>query len=383
MQANNAIPYLQTSVPQKTEYHSTSDKSGKDDTFSKALGKELSQGKGTESETQAADKPVSEKPTDVKEPAADAADNQAAAAVVPLVIQNVYLEQMVTEEMPVQTPKAPVIEGLENTALMEEPVMVPQAAAEAPVQTGDVKNPALFQQTIEVSKAAPAAANEALKETMPQTEVKAAAPVVNAETAVQSEKAPEAAVIKPITPSEEKQQVQTEVKDTNLADMSKTIRQDMVSRQASFEVPTPAPQQTVDMSDVKAGIQKLSQTMAENMAKGRTEFEIWLEPANLGKMAIKVAYESGRAMVSIMCTNEKTMELISQNARNLGNILEQHTGNNTVVVVEHPQSDYLQQQAEQENKGGYEQQEQQSENQNDENDEAQSFLQQLRLGLAQ
>ena len=383
MQANNAIPYLQTSVPQKTEYHSTSDKSGKDDTFSKALGKELSQGKGTESETQAADKPVSEKPTDVKEPAADAADNQAAATVVPLVIQNVYLEQMVTEEMPVQTPTAPVIEGIENTALMEEPVMVPQATAEASVQTGEVKNPALFQQTIEVSKAAPAAANEALKETIPQTEVKAAAPVVNAETAVQSEKVPEAAVIKPVTPREEKQQVQTEVKDTNLADMSKTIRQDMVSRQASFEVPTPAPQQTVDMSDVKAGIQKLSQTMAENMAKGRTEFEIWLEPANLGKMAIKVAYESGRAMVSIMCTNEKTMELISQNARNLGNILEQHTGNNTVVVVEHPQSDYLQQQAEQENKGGYEQQEQQSENQNDENDEAQSFLQQLRLGLAQ
>lgn len=382
MQANNAIPYLQTPVPQQTEYRGTSDKSGKDDTFSKALGKELSQGKETEKQP-AADKPAAEKPADGKDPGTDAAGSQAAAVVIPLVIQNVPVEQLATGEMPIQTPQVPVEEA-ENVLIPKAEFPVTLKAAEVPVQTGDVKTEAPLPQTAEMSKAAPAAAGEALKETAPSgPQDKTAVSQVNAEPAVKSEKAPEAAVIKPVTQGEEKQQVQTEVKDTNLADMSKNIRQDMVSRQASFEVPAPSPRQTVDLSDVKAGIQKLSQSMADQMAKGRTEFEIWLEPANLGKMAIKVAYESGRAMVSIMCTNEKTMELISQNARNLGNILQQHTGENTVVVVEHPQSDYLQQQAEQENKGGYQEQEQQSEKQNDENDEAQSFLQQLRLGLAQ
>lgn len=119
------------------------------------------------------------------------------------------------------------------------------------------------------------------------------------------------------------------------------------------------------------------------MAAGKTEFEIWLEPANLGKMAIKVAYESGRAMVSIMCTNEKTMELISQNAKQLGNILQQHTGDETVVMIDHPESDYLQQKMNQEQQNGQQQEEQNSKEQQEQNQdpEHESFLQQLRLGL--
>lgn len=382
MQANNAIPYLQTPMPQQTEYRGTSNKSEKDDSFSKALGKELSQGKGTEKPT--AEKPAPEKPTDVQEPAQDVSDGQV-APVVPLVIQNAYIEQPVIGEMFVPTMQEPVAAIQESAVAeipVEEPVIFPQKGAEQLISTDDAKNQFVFQQTGEVSKAAPAAVDETLKGAVPQTEEKVTVSAVNTETKPEIVKTA-ASEIKPVVTGEESQQVQTEVKDTNLADMSKAIRQDMAGRQASFEAPAPVPQQTVDMTDVKAGIQKLSQTMADQMAKGKTELEIWLEPANLGKMAIKVAYESGRAMVSIMCTNEKTMELISQNARNLGNILEQHTGNNTVVVVEHPESDYLQQQAEQENKGGHEENRQQSGKQDDDSDDAQSFLQQLRLGLAQ
>ncbi len=118
------------------------------------------------------------------------------------------------------------------------------------------------------------------------------------------------------------------------------------------------------------------------MTAGKSEFEIWLEPANLGKMAIKVAYENGRAMVSIMCTNEKTMELMSQNARHLGNILQQHTGDETVVVIDQPESDYLQQKTDQEDQNGQQQEEQDGQQDQDQQDQDhESFLQQLRLGL--
>lgn len=380
MQANNAIPYLQTPVPQQTEYRGTSDKSGKDDSFSKALGKELSQSKGTEKP--ANDKaPASEKSAAAQQKADAESPGEQAAAVAPLVIPSAYIEQPVLEELTIPGAQN-VMEGIGEIGPTEEPAAVVQAVPEELMQTADMETISPLRQTAEVSKAASAAAAETLEEAAPRTEVRTDVASIKEDAASEAVKAAENTAVKPVA-GEEKQQAQTEVKDTNIADLSKSIRQDMVSRQASFEAPAASPQQTVDMSDVKEGIQKLSQNMADQMAKGRVEFEIWLEPANLGKMAIKVAYESGRAIISIMCTNEKAMEMISQNARNLGNILEQHTGDNTVVVVEHPESDYLQQQADQENKGSYDQQGQQSKNQDDENDEAQSFLQQLRLGLAQ
>lgn len=386
MQANNAIPYLQIQTPRQTDYKGSSGKSDKDNSFSKALDKELSQGKTPAEKPAAADKPAAaEKPAATDKPAEvpkgdklEAADSQI-AVVIPLIIQNPDLQQMQTEQLPqVQQPEILVgaVSEVEPESNIKNPAILSQTAGEEVVIPLHTKGQPTFQQTTEAANAAPAAAENRQPVMENQVKTEAASTSQPADMGKS-----EAVVIKPVAEAETNQP-QTELKDANLADMSsKAVRQDMAGRQAAFEAPQVTEKPTVDMTDVKAGIQKLSQTMADQMAKGRTEFEIWLEPANLGKMAIKVAYESGRAMVSIMCTNEKTMEMISQNARNLGNILEQHTGNDTVVVVEHPQSDYLQQQTEQENKEGYQQEEQNSDPQDDKEGETQTFLEQLRLGL--
>lgn len=386
MQANNAIPYLQIQTPQQADYKGSSGKSDKDNSFSNALDKELSQGKNPAEKPESPDKSVTgEKPAVPDKPAAEApggdkieaADSQI-AVVIPLIVQNPNLQYVQTEQQPqVQQTEilAESVSQVKPETKIGIPAILSQTAETDEIMTSQTKTPITFQQAAETANAAPAAVEnrQPVMENQVKTEAASTPQPVNMEKG-------EAIAIKPVAEGETNQS-QTELKDANLADMSKAVRQDMVGRQAAFEAPQVTEKPTVDMTDVKAGIQKLSQTMADHMAKGRTEFEIWLEPANLGKMAIKVAYEGGRAMVSIMCTNEKAMEMISQNARNLGNILEQHTGNDTVVVVEHPQSDYLQQQAEQENKEGYQQQEQNSDPQDDTDGETQTFLEQLRLGL--
>lgn len=130
-------------------------------------------------------------------------------------------------------------------------------------------------------------------------------------------------------------------------------------------------------------VQNLYDTMLKQMAQGKKEFEILLEPANLGKLIIKVSYESGKAAVSILCTNDKTLEMLSQNAKNMGAIMEQRMGTETTVVIEprHTNPDYLQQQADQGSHSGYERDDQQQNQSREKENEYISFAEQLRLGL--
>lgn len=187
--------------------------------------------------------------------------------------------------------------------------------------------------------------------------------------------------ITPVT-AEQKTDTQNEKQDGTLLQMSQGNTSEA---KTAAPVKEAAPTAYTHREEPTMDMQKLSQTMMKELAKGKTEMEILLEPAHLGKMAIKVTYEAGKAAVSIICTNEKTMELISQNAKTLGNILDQHMGTKTVVVVEHPEADYLQQQNNQQNqKEQQQQQEGREAGQQENSKEADSltFLQQLRLGLA-
>lgn len=141
--------------------------------------------------------------------------------------------------------------------------------------------------------------------------------------------------------------------------------------------------QTVDVRNPQEGMQNLGKSVADQINQGKNAFELWLEPVNLGKIGIKVAYEGGRAMIQILCMSDKAMELIAQNAKTLGSIIQQNTGTNTLVVVEQPeQQDYLQKEGEQQNRDGEQPEEQKKDKgSNEEEAETQSFLQQLRLGL--
>lgn len=127
----------------------------------------------------------------------------------------------------------------------------------------------------------------------------------------------------------------------------------------------------------------LDQLLVKTTA-GIREFEIQLEPYDLGKIIIKAAFGKEHASISILCTEQRTMELMAKNARELGAIMEENLGTPTTIVVEDKETGYLEQQRQNnEGSGGNQSQEEASKRQNEKNQEKEGmdFLQQLRLGL--
>ncbi len=145
---------------------------------------------------------------------------------------------------------------------------------------------------------------------------------------------------------------------------------------------TAGPQQPVH---IRAGnsqelINQLVQQLRDKTAVGKQEFEIQIHPENLGRLAIKVAYAAEKVTISIVCSNDKTMEALSAGAKNIAQIMEKNLGTPTTVVVDQQEENYLEQYKEQRNSQQQQQQEQKEEQEHTSED-TQDFLQQLRLGL--
>lgn len=125
---------------------------------------------------------------------------------------------------------------------------------------------------------------------------------------------------------------------------------------------------------------QLVQQLRDKTAVGKQEFEIQIHPENLGRLAIKVAYAAEKVTISIVCSNEKTMEALSAGAKNIAQIMEKNLGTPTTVVVDQQEENYLEQYKEQRNSQQQQQQEQEKKQEHTSED-SQDFLQQLRLGL--
>lgn len=128
--------------------------------------------------------------------------------------------------------------------------------------------------------------------------------------------------------------------------------------------------------------EKVTDTMLAKLVEGVKEFEIHIEPVNLGKIAVKVLYEGNQATISIICSEKRAMDALSQNVREIGNIIDRNLGGETTIIVEKQESDYLNQtrdENEQADQNGKQQKEEK--NKNHEGEDAEQFLQKLRLGL--
>ncbi|NBI63798.1 flagellar hook-length control protein FliK [Clostridiales bacterium] len=378
--AQATVPYLQNPAAMKKDYVSTGNRSDQKSSFSDTLKKGLS--KETQSEV---DHTVNKQPNQTqKEPGQETQPETQVESIVVPIVPGFVQTPILLQEAGAETVTSNGDLVAEITVIPEQQGLGQQELAGMTEAAGD-GNELLSKQTV-ISELQPIATNRQAqtgteqKTTVAETETQQQPAVSTAKvTDAQSNQAGQNMA------QQGKSQMEAETADSKASELTQPVdRQDTgISRPAAFEVPQTTQKTSVDMTSLRSGIQNLARTMADHMAAGKTEFEIWLEPANLGKMAIKVAYESGRAMVSIMCTNEKTMELISQNAKQLGNILQQHTGDETVVMIDHPESDYLQQKMNQEQQNGQQQEEQNSKEQQEQNQdpEHESFLQQLRLGL--
>lgn len=126
--------------------------------------------------------------------------------------------------------------------------------------------------------------------------------------------------------------------------------------------------------------QDLGKTLVARLPEAGRTLTVELEPASLGKLTIRMTYEAGRAAVSILATNPRTLEILSEKATEIASILEEKTGQETVILTQRPQE----QEEYQENKqGGNAREDQgQSERRGEEHHaNSDSFAQQLRLGL--
>lgn len=142
-------------------------------------------------------------------------------------------------------------------------------------------------------------------------------------------------------------------------------------------------QQTTSVEEI---VDQLPKDLVDKIALGQKEFMVQLEPENLGKLMIKASFEDGKAMISIFCTNEKTLELLSSHARELGSIMESNMGTPTNIVLDKAEDNYLNQQrndeqANQQARQEMEEQERRRQEQNRPKQETVDFLSQLRLGL--
>lgn len=132
--------------------------------------------------------------------------------------------------------------------------------------------------------------------------------------------------------------------------------------------------------------EKLSDTISSQLKAGNQQYEIKLDPEHLGSVEVKISVFEGRAVVELSCASHKTAELLSQNAKTIGALMEQHSPNQVSVEVRQNEEPQHHEQQGGHGHGQGQDREQQREQQNrsrPEENEGGNFAEQLRLGLFQ
>lgn len=143
-------------------------------------------------------------------------------------------------------------------------------------------------------------------------------------------------------------------------------------------------QEVVHVSTPEELAAELPKSLIQNITRGKNEFEIFLEPANLGRIAVKVLYEAGQTTISILCSEKRTMAMLGQRAGEIGAVMEQRLGDTTTVLVEErPTEDYQDGRSNSQAGRESEQDRQREEQQKAKHEDNSHFLQRLRLGLAE
>lgn len=136
---------------------------------------------------------------------------------------------------------------------------------------------------------------------------------------------------------------------------------------------------------MKATVEEFPEELGKALASGRVSdsqtLTVELEPVSLGRLTIRVEYEAGRAAVSIMASNPKTLEILSEKASEIASILKEHTGEETVIYTQEAQQQQEQDQYDGHQGGSRGDQEERRQQKQEDRHEAESFAQQLRLGL--
>lgn len=111
-----------------------------------------------------------------------------------------------------------------------------------------------------------------------------------------------------------------------------------------------------------------------------------LEPRSLGRIAIEVTVNGGKAAVAIAASNPSTLQMLTQNADEIARILQKHTGQQTEIILAPQAQEHQQAQtadSESSNRQtAEEQQERAAQTARRRAEDSDSFLHRMRLGLA-
>lgn len=296
--------------------------------------------------------------------------------------QEVQPEKMAKEQPIAQAQVLTQAEGIVMEQTTEQPTeqnqTMPQNTAEKTVQV-DTKQPQMTaEKTLSeqnVPKEVANATNAEQNKQQPET-VKTDAKAVNTE-----QQTAEAEII-----TTAKQSAQQKDGQTNTSSESELPEQTMeapVKKTFSEDVVTVKVGENAQINDPEAA-QKLADKMLTKLSQNQNEFEIQLTPKELGKITVKLVMENGQAHISMFAENAKTMNLLAEKARELGAIIQQHTGNETNVEVVDQKTMENQNQNKEEKGDGFARQQQEQQRQHQQRlreEQSRDFIQQMRLGL--
>lgn len=269
-------------------------------------------------------------------------------------------------------------EAVVEEIMPEEIQVVPEteAISELTVQTEEVQAAETIQvQPESLAETGQIQPEKAAADARPQTEQ----PVQE----IHAEKAPEAVSVQQKADTPE-QQEDTAQSDSRFAEQQAVQVQNPESS-VKVEVQELKPQEPVrvEVPQPEELPEKITDQLMAKISQGVQEFEIHIEPANLGKIAVKILYQAGQATVSIMCSEKHTLDILGRNAGEIGQIIDKNLGGTTTIVVDKQESDYLNQTRDENQQNGQNggQEQQKGGKKEQSGDNAQDFLQKLRLGL--
>lgn len=135
----------------------------------------------------------------------------------------------------------------------------------------------------------------------------------------------------------------------------------------------------VKLADPKAA-EEIADTIFVRATENNKEFEMQLNPEELGKVKIKMVFEEGKIHIAMTCDNQKAMDLLSATSSRLKELIEERTGSEVNVHVEQ-ESETPYHEQEKQNGRGDAQQETNHRQESKNGADTMDFIQQLRLGL--
>ena len=143
------------------------------------------------------------------------------------------------------------------------------------------------------------------------------------------------------------------------------------------------PQETIHVSQPEELPKELTKELVLKTTAGQNEVEIQITPKHLGDITVRVLHQDGMSVVSIVCSEKKTMELLAQSAKDIGAVMEQNLGKPTEIYVEKHEGENFWQEQQENDHAGRESEQQRQREQQEKMKAAKSarFLQELRSGL--